>query len=208
MKNKVVFLHGLGQDSTSWNEVESNLHSNIESIYIDFQKILKNKQITYQNLYEEICKILDNIETPFSICGLSLGGMLGLEYAIEHPENISNLILIGTQYKIPKILFSLQNLVFRVLPNKFFKKMHFSKKDILSITTSMKNIDFSKDLENLTARTLIIYGEKDNANKKASEGLAKSIPNSRLLILKNARHEVNLDTPKNLSDALCEYVSL
>jgi pimeloyl-ACP methyl ester carboxylesterase len=207
LKNKIVFLHGLGQDSTSWNDVDSDLHSNIERIYIDLPKVVKNKKVTYQKMYEEICNILDNIESPFSICGLSLGGMLGLEYAIEHPKKISNLILIGTQYKIPKMLFSFQNLVFHILPTKFFEEMHFSKRDILAITKSMKYIDYTNHLTNLYVQTLVIYGEKDTANKKAAKFLAKSIPNSKLMSIKNAGHEINMETPKILADSLSKYVS-
>ena len=42
------------------------------------------------------------------MCGLSLGGILALQYAIEHPEHIHALALIGTQYTMPKTLLRIQ----------------------------------------------------------------------------------------------------
>ena len=39
--------------------------------------------------------------TDICLCGLSLGGVLALNYAIEHPEKIKGMVLIATQYKMP-----------------------------------------------------------------------------------------------------------
>ena len=48
------------------------------------------------------------------------GGILALDYALDHPENVKTLVLIGTPHKVPKFAFALQNVVFRFLPKLEF----------------------------------------------------------------------------------------
>lgn len=60
---------------------------------------------------------------PFNICGLSLGSIIALQYTIENLEKVKSLLLIGTQYKMPKILLNFQNLIFKFMPNNIFKEL-------------------------------------------------------------------------------------
>lgn len=49
---------------------------------------------------------------------------------------------------------------------------------------------------------MIVCGEKDKANKKAAESLAKYILKAELQILENTGHEVNKESPKKLSEVI------
>lgn len=44
----------------------------------------------------------DKFDEPIDWCGLSLGGVLALNYAIERPDKVKSLVLIATPYMIPK----------------------------------------------------------------------------------------------------------
>jgi pimeloyl-ACP methyl ester carboxylesterase len=134
-----------------------------------------------------------------NLCGLSLGGMLALHFAIDNPEKVKTLTLIGTQYKMPKTLLKFQNIVFSIMPKSVFKNMGFQKKDIICLTNSMIDLDFSAKLKDVACNTLILCGTKDSANKKASKCLAESIIGSELKLIENAGHEVNKDNPKALA---------
>ncbi|MFR5555446.1 MAG: alpha/beta fold hydrolase [Coprococcus sp.] len=61
------------------------------------------------------------------LCGLSLGGILALQYALEHPQKVASVVLIGTQYTMPKRLREiLKNHIdmFRIsLPRSVFQNM-------------------------------------------------------------------------------------
>ncbi|MGO4928740.1 alpha/beta fold hydrolase [Fundicoccus sp. Sow4_F4] len=48
--------------------------------------------------------------------GISLGGTLALNYAVDFPEAVDSLTLINTQFKMPKVLLSLQNIFFKFIP--------------------------------------------------------------------------------------------
>lgn len=104
-----------------------------------------------------------------------LGGILALIYALEHPEQVETLVLIGTPYKVPKVAFALQNVVFRFLPKSMFTSMAFDKKDTFALGNTMKDLDFSGRLGEIQCPTLILCGEKDNANLKSARFLAQHI---------------------------------
>ena len=86
----------------------------------------------------------DSYQERLNLCGLSLGGLLALDYAVRHPENINSLVLIGTLYDIPKRLLRLQNLVFQLMPKSTFQNMGISKKDFIHLSHSMIDLDFMR----------------------------------------------------------------
>ena len=67
-------------------------------------------------------------DEKIDLCGLSLGGVLSLNYAIEYPHKINSLVLIAPQYKMPVNLLKVQNLLFRFMPKAAFQSTGFEKK--------------------------------------------------------------------------------
>lgn len=196
-----IFVHGLGQNSSNWRETINGLNivTNIEcpnlfDLYIG--------ELNYNNLYRTFSKYCDKYTEPLNICGLSLGGMLALNYAINNPHKVHSLVLIGTQYRIPKKLMKFQNIIFKIMPEEYFRKIGVSKKDVISLTNSMINLNFENDLVKITCPVLVVCGEKDIANVKASKKLKKLLNTSTLKLIQNAGHEVNKDNPKQLGDEL------
>ena len=125
-----------------------------------------------------------------------------LDYALDHPENVKTLVLIGTPHKVPKFAFALQNVVFRLLPKSTFTSMAFDKKDTFALGNSMKNLDFSGRLGEVQCPTLILCGEKDGANLKSARFLAGHIPGAELQVLENTGHVVNEENPRALAERL------
>ena len=197
-----IFIHGLGQKSSSWNETISNMN-NIKSIFCpELFQLFKEKDKNYENLYSSFVEYCINISVKFNLCGLSLGGILALNYAIDFPDKIKSLVLIGTQYKIPKIIFNIQTAIFRLLPNSLFNNFGLHKKDVIKLAKSMKNIDFSNKLENIKCPVLIICGSKDNLNIKSAKYLFENIENAKIKIIENTGHVVNENNPKILANEL------
>ena len=200
-----VFLHGLGQGPASWQNVVSLMEKPKDILCPELNLLLQGQEVVYANLYREFAKYCGEISSPLHLCGLSLGGVLALNYAIEHPEKVSSLVLIGTPYTMPKLLLKIQNVIFQCMPQFVFEKMGFKKKDFISLTKSMADLDFSENLKNVTCACLVVCGEKDFANKKAAEGLAANLKNAKLRLVENAGHEVNVDAPETLAAVLDEF---
>ena len=204
MKN--ILIHGLGQNSESWDNTSVYLkENNIDIICPDLFEITENTSKDYKMLYNTFSDFCNNQKEKLNLCGLSLGGVLALDYAKEYPEKVNSIILIGTPYKIPKALFKLQGLIFHIMPKRVFEKMCCSKREFLTLVNSMSNLDIAKDLETIKCNSLIICGDKDNANMENAKLLNKSIKNSKFKVTSNSSHEVNIDNPKELANIIYDF---
>ena len=165
-----ILIHGLGQDKTSWNQVESLLlQQKIKVRKVSLYQLLQNQDFTYENLFESFVQYCLQFQEKVSLCGLSLGGILAMDFAKAYPQHIQSLIVIGAPYKIPRLLFSIQNIIFHLMPQSTFKKMGIKKKDFISLVQSMAHMNLSKDLELIQCPTLLLCGEKDTHNKKGCQ---------------------------------------
>ena len=196
---KKILIHGSGHKATSWNGVISYIENNNDILCPDLSLILNGKEASYYNLYSSFVDYCNRIDGEIDLCGLSLGGILAFNYALDFPEKVKSLILIGTPYKVPKVMFRIQNIIFKFLPKSLFETMAFNKRDTFILGSSMKNLDFSNRVKDIQCPTLIICGEKDSANIKSAYYLSENIKNSQLKIVEGAGHILNEEKPRELS---------
>ncbi|MBS4461370.1 alpha/beta fold hydrolase [Aerococcaceae bacterium zg-B36] len=195
---KVIFIHGLGQTKESWNKVFDNL-SLEDAEFVDLIQVQNRGQVDYKNLYAEVKTICQNTDEKVNIVGISLGGLLALNYAIDFSDKVNSLVLINSQFKMPKILLSIQNIIFKFIPKRKFETMGFTKENFINIANSIKELDFTDRLKDIQCKVLVINGDKDTVNRKASRELSRLIPNSELVILNQSGHEANIDNPVELA---------
>ena len=204
---KTILLHGLGQSPSSWDNTLKYIEHRSDIIVLDLFDLIKGKDVNYENLFTAFSEYCLTLHEPLNLCGLSLGGILTLQFAIEYPEALCSMILIGARYNVPKTLFKIQNAIFKLMPNKSFAQMGIKKDDFINLSQSMIDIDLEKGLENIKCNTLVICGEKDKTNMRASLELKNRILNSKILIIRAAGHEVNLDSPEMLGCSINDFLN-
>lgn len=198
-------IHGSGHKADSWKETISYLDRREDILSPELSNLLDEREASFSNLRTAFAQYCAQVGGPVHLCGLSLGGILALDYALEHPENVKTLVLIGTPHKVPKGVFALQNVVFRLLPKSTFTSMAFDKKNTFALGNTMKDLDFSGRVMEIRCPTLILCGEKDSANLKSAHFLAQHIPGAELQVLENTGHVVNEENPKALAGQLNEF---
>lgn len=99
-----VFVHGLGQASESWNAVLLSMEEPEKCVCPNLVESVKNQNVHYKNLYNAFLGLCDKFDESIDLCGMSSGGVLTLNYAIERPNKVKSLVLIATLYKMPKML--------------------------------------------------------------------------------------------------------
>ena len=174
-----ILLHGLGQTSSSWNETIQTLNEDRNIFCPDLSDWIMGKQPCYDTLYKAFEKYCEQFDDTLCLVGLSLGGILAMQYSMEHSEKVKSLVLIGTQYKMPRRLLKLQNILFHLMPDSEFSKIGFQKSDFISLCKSMMDLDFSHQLKDIRCKVLVVCGEKDRANRSASMQLAELIPDRK-----------------------------
>lgn len=203
-----ILVHGLGQDETSWNEVKNQLNNNGINVETpNLFSIVKNYQVNYENMYKTFADYCNSFNEKINLVGLSLGGVLAIDYITEFPEKVNSIILIGTPYEIPKTIFTIQKIIYKFMPKRIFEKMGCPKKDMISLIDSMKDLSIPEKASNIKINALIICGEKekDNINMKSAKKLNEVIQNSKFRIIENAGHEVNIDNPRGLANTIYDF---
>ena len=201
-----ILVHGLGQTEKSWDKIIEELDkSNIKAKNPNLFELAKNYEINYENIYRTFCDYCNSFKEKLNLCGLSLGSILSIDYAIEYPEKINSIILIGTPYEIPKKMLKLQNFIFKFMPKSTFENMGIKKNDFINLTNSMADLDIKSKVDNIKCKALILCGEKDNVNMESAKQLNRNIQASQLEIIKNAGHEVNTENPKELASIISKY---
>lgn len=203
-----VMLHGLGQTAQSWDKTVAAMEQTGGDLKIarpDLSELIRDKTPCWNELYKSVESYCLNLGEPVNICGLSLGGILALQFCAEHTDMVNKAALIGAQFVMPKFMLRVQNLIFRFMPQSAFNGTGFGKSEFLSLARSMENLNFGDDLQKITCPTLVVCGERDKANKKAAVQMSERISNSKLEIIPNSGHEVNVDAPVVLGKLLCEF---
>jgi len=162
------------------------------------------------------------------IVGFSLGGMVALRFAIEHPDRIIKLILVGTTAKmaltthiirILKYILPYKTIARIVCKRKFYKPSKQIIEDALSramkvdryvaykcLNEFTKNYDIKDMISLIKVPTLIVVGEKDKLNLKASKYLNRKIKNSELRIVSGSGHTVMVEKPDEFNRIVGNFI--
>ena len=83
-----IFVHGSGHKATSWEKTISYMTNNEDIVCPNLSSILEGKEASYENLYSSFVKYCNEFDGQIHLCGLSLGGILALNFALDFPQKV------------------------------------------------------------------------------------------------------------------------
>ena len=98
MKN--ILIHGLGQDEKAWDKVIKELSDDVKVLSPNLFGLIKEKKMNYENLYNAFSDYCNNKKEKLNLCGLSLGGILAIDYAKQYPEKVNSLIINSIPFSL------------------------------------------------------------------------------------------------------------
>ena len=168
--------------------------------------------------------------------GLSLGGMIGQNLALNHANRLLSLTLCDTAAIVPEEAQpvweeriqrarekGMEALVQETL-ERWFTQIFLSKnppeverirKQILDTPVSgfigcaeaIRRLRYLGRLPEITVPTLIMVGEDDPGTPvSAAEAMHERIPHSRLLVIPSAAHLSNVEQPEAFNSALLRFL--
>lgn len=189
---KLIFLHGLGQDASSWQEVQQLL----PDYTTEALELFPSPATTYQSCKEDILTHLQAQTEDFVLIGLSLGGVLALYLSDQDLPHLKGLVLSGSQYKLSQnLLYKLQIGIFTLLPRAVFAKQGADKTQMVQILKELADLDLSTQARACQVPTLILCGSKDKPNLKASQELHELLSMSKLILIPDGGHTLNNQKP-------------
>lgn len=229
----ILFIHGAAFTRICWENQTFFLSKQYQVCTVDLpghgrsEVILENVSINnYAKIITEVIKMLD-MKNPV-VCGHSMGGAIGLQLALDWPNQLGALVLVGSGAKLgvyPDILTTLRS-NFREAIDLIYDNWAFSmktdkdlievvKRHILEIKSHIAVADYEAcnafdcraRLEELQLPTLMIVGEEDKLTPvRYSEYLLKQIRGSTLEIIPEAGHYVMLEQPEQFNRALLSFL--
>lgn len=203
---KIIFLHGLGQDETAWDEVIKALPNHDclsvklfeRDVFPTDFKVLENK----------VLSILESIDEDFILVGLSLGAMLALDMAQFELNNLKGIVVSGGQYKLKgNLAFYMQYLLFACTPARVFEKHGVDKQALKAFYDKLSQFDLTKVLRELNLPVQIFCGQKDKANLPAAKAMHKLMAHSQLALIPQGGHTLNTECPEEFADRVERFLT-
>lgn len=207
----VVFLHGLGEGPGVWDAQRAALPSGFEGVAVDVFDGAGSGVASAFSLEGAATQVVNQLDRlgieQAHVCGLSLGAMIALQLALDHPERVRSLVLAAGQVKPPRVLMAVQSVVMRVLPSSVFEKQGAAKEVMLHVMRAMGRVDFSARLASVSVPTLVLCGSKDRPNLPAARQLAQGIRGAQLHIFPRAGHQSHVQAPEEFASALGAFLA-
>jgi pimeloyl-ACP methyl ester carboxylesterase/quercetin dioxygenase-like cupin family protein len=105
----VVLIHGLGLSSALWNRVREALGPGYKLVLVDLRgtgrsRELEGAELSLQRWAEDIEVLLRRLELdPAVLVGHSLGASIALKVALEQPDDVRGLVLIGAEANLSNL---------------------------------------------------------------------------------------------------------
>jgi pimeloyl-ACP methyl ester carboxylesterase len=153
---------------------------------------------------------------PAHLVGHSMGGQICLRIAVERPDLLNRLALVAPAVsfardsifsKIPPLVDETRRFSPRFFATLGYDALRAGPATLLRSARDLLRQEVARDLEAIQAPTLLIWGERD-AIVPVSVGyeLRRLMPQSRLLVLKDASHVPMFHDARRFNAALLHFL--
>ncbi len=237
----ILFLHGLGSSGTAWEFQRQAFAPRYRLVMPDIRGHGRSGKppgpYSMTLLAADIIGLLDALAIPAAhVVGLSLGGMIGFQLAVGHPQRVRSLVAINSgpevvprtfkerwaiwQRRLLVNLFSMERIA-ETIGTRLFPEPHqddlrqmaiegFAANDkaaYKAATGAILGWSVRQRLGEIRCPVLLIASDMDYTPVAAKERYLAEIPGARLVIIENSRHAVPLDQPGALNAAVGDFLA-
>ena len=238
----VLLLHGLGADANSWAlQIPALTGAGLRPIAVDIpgfgQSPYNGKYWSISWVAARMAELLGELQTgAVHVIGLSLGGTIAQQFALDTPHLTRKLVLVSTfavlrPDNLSGWVYFLQRFILvntlglaaqaKLVAQRIFPDPHSDQlRNILVDTisradprvyrkamTSLGLFNSVKRLSEIKTPTLVITGADDNTvNPARQRFLVEGIPNARQVVIPHAGHAVPVDQGERFNKELLTFL--
>ena len=236
----LVLANSVGSDLSMWDPQAAALGDRFRLLRYDHRghggSPVPDGPYSIADLGGDLLALLDRLELArVHLCGLSLGGMVGMWVAAHAPERVQRLVLCCTAAHFPpRELWDERARVVRAegmgalvdatmerwLTPGFRARapeaearlratfLATAPEGYAGCCEAIRDMDLRPGLPGIAAPTLVLAGADDPATPPAwGAAIAEAIPDARLEVLTDAAHVATLEQPDALTAAVAEHLA-
>ena len=241
-RQTIVLSHALGCDLTMWDRLANVLAAEFNVVCYDHRGHGSSDapalMYTMADLSDDAARLIKELDCGQVIwIGLSMGGMVGQELAIRHPELISKLVIANStsaypdavrevwQQRIATVQAQGIEVIADAVMERYFhagfraerpatvasfrrRLVTTDPEGYIGCCNAVGTVDTTARLKQVKAPTLVIAGELDQgAPVSMSETMVAQIPGAKLAVLANASHLAVAEQPQAFIDAVQQFLN-
>ncbi len=238
----VLLLHGLGSAGADWLfQFEALSGAGFRVLAPDLRGFGRSSappEVTVKAMADDMALFLQKLNAhPAHVVGISMGGTVALQLALDHPELVGKLVLVNTfarmklaslrdaLYLFTRLLLSsfmgpekqAEMVARRVFPrpehetlrkNLRQRILHTNPCSYRSALKSLQKFDVFHRLGELKMPVLVVTGAEDTTvPPRVQEEMARAIPGAQHVIVERSGHGVIADNPEAFNKILLEFLT-
>ncbi|MGD0878672.1 MAG: alpha/beta fold hydrolase [Anaerolineales bacterium] len=238
----VLLLHGLGADGTSWSlQLPALSQAGFRPLAPDAPGFggspYDGGGWNIRRVAGQMAGLLEELGSgPAHVVGLSMGGVIAQQFALDFPQLTKKLVLVSTfsvlrpqdlsgwayflrraaSFLVQGPVAQAQVVARRVFPDPKDQPLremylaivaHADPRAYRQAMAALGLFDSSKRLREISVPTLVVTGADDSTVSPARQKfLADGIPGARQVIIPNGGHAVSVDQSQQFNRALLEFL--
>lgn len=235
----LIFLHGLGTDGRSWDYQREVFAEQFRAIVVDVRghgRSAKSAPYTVPQFAADTFALLDHLHIEqFHLVGLSMGGMIGFQMAVEQPARFLSLTAVNSgpelvaenwreRWQILQrrlvLRFSSMEKIGDFIGGRLFPEPHQAEYKALFVQQMRENdpkayrattdalIGWSvrQQLHRIQCPVLVVSGDMDYTPVAKKEAYVAEMPNAKLHVITNSRHPTPIDQPEAFNTAVRQFL--
>lgn len=237
----LILLHGLGANSQSWQlQIPFFTEAGYRIITPDLRSFGQSPypgRTSIPEMAGDVAELLDHLHLPHAhILGISLGGTVALQFALDYPARVQKLVLVNTfahlRPKNPGVwLYMLWRLILvhtigletqgKVVAKRVFPlpEQEIARQELLAqirqadprgyraTMRALGRFNVQPRLGEIHCPTLILTSEKDTTVPVDSQHiLAQGIPGARQILFPQGGHALSVDQADAFNTAVLSFL--
>lgn len=237
----LVFINSLGSSLCIWDEVSTRLAQNFHTIRYDKRghglSDCPPEPYTIHDHAQDLLGLLDHLQIENAILmGVSVGGMIALDFAAHHPQRVQKLILcdtgakIGTEQSWNERMAAVQSnglssIADAVLARWFTAEfitnspaqvrgyanmlIRTPAEGYAATCAALRDADLRSTVPTIQTPALVLCGDQDLATPPSlGQDLASLLPHADFALIAGAAHLPSIEQPGILVEKLFNFVEL
>jgi len=237
----ILFIHGLGSSSRDWELQIQPFSKNYQVVVYDVRGHGKSDKpagpYSIAQFAKDAIALITALDlAPVHVVGISMGGMIGLQLAVDAPDLVKSLVVVNSGPEMvvktlkDRIQVAQRFLIVRILGMRkmgevlserlFPKEEHreirkifverWEENDPRAYRESLRAIvgwTVVDQLKTIRCPVLVVAADEDYTPVEAKAAYVKKLPRGEMVVVEDSRHGTPVEKPEVFNQILQEFLA-